>query len=358
MSGLMSMAPPPSAAPTAPAAPAPNNGAAPATPRFQQGPTPPPPGVGAAPAQQFQQPTQASIPAQQFQQPTQAPAPAQQFQQQLQAPAQYQQPAQQPEYAQQQPQAPTRPFFDTFAAEQPQQAQAPQQLDPSALAAQVAQHLGAQQQQPASAYTVPVSNDVDVSAWDQHRPALNRLIAEAINEHVAPHLGQIAGQNNVEAIRSDLDGLRDQTYQSSLRAAVPGLDDIANTPEFQQYRNTVLPGGVTVDALMRSAHQSRNAGAMIDVFRGFQQANAGHNPMQPMSAQPATNGFNQQAQQFTQPHVAAGASMYPGAGPQAGISPQAAAEVLDRYARGQATREEYEAVESALMQQQAAQPAR
>ena len=374
--GLMQM-PPPGAMPP------------PTQPHFQQGPQAPMPGVGGAPQQPAQpapqtpqtpqmpspisgypavqpQPVVGQPPAPgqpQFGQPPQtgyAPQPAPQpHQQQMQPPPyatpqhaqdfQHQTPQQNPQYAPQ-PQAPARPFFESFGGQQPT-APTQQPLDAATFAQQVAQQMQAAQQ-PADPYAVPVP-EADLTNWEQHRPAMERMFAEMVNTHIAPKFGQVSQQ--VEAasgMRSDLDALRSETYQSSIRAAVPDLDTVANSPEFQQYRNTVLPGGITVDTLMRSAHQNRNAAALIDVFRGFQSHQSGHQQAQP---QQMSNGFTAQAQQYAQPHVAPGASLYPGASPQQGISEQAAAEVLDRYSRGHATEAEYMAVEAAL-QQQTVQP--
>lgn len=347
------------------------------TPHFQQAPQPPAPGVGAAPMAPPAGPAFGHPPVQPP--APQQPAP-QQPQAQMQTPGGFQGAPQQPQMqtpggfqgAPQQaqmapppyensqfhqqnpqyapapsaPQAPARPFFESVAAEPAVAAQpAP---DATSFAQQVAQQLQAAQQPAADPYAVAVP-EVDLTAWEQHRPAVNRMIAEALNEHIAPKFGQVARQvQEVSGIRGDLDGLRQQTYESSIRAAIPDVDGVANTPEFQQYRNTVLPGGVTVDALMRSAHKGRNAAAMIDVFRGFERQRASTQQAQP---QYASNGFAPQAQQYTQPHVSPGAALYPGASAQQGISAEAAASVLDRYARGHATEAEYLAVEAALAQQ-------
>lgn len=113
--------------------------------------------------------------------------------------------------------------------------------------------------------------------YAQSAPVIEKLVRAELQRYHAqtlvPELGRVnevrqsVSQAN-EAARAALD----RAVNATLRAAIPDLDAIAQSPEWMAYLNTPMPelgAGVTRGSLLRTHLDNINTDAAISLIRGF-----------------------------------------------------------------------------------------
>ena len=119
--------------------------------------------------------------------------------------------------------------------------------------------------------------EAERQTYAQSAPVIEKLVRAELQRYHAqtmvPELGRVnevrqsVGQAN-EAARAALD----RAVNATLRAAVPDLDAIAQSPEWATYLNTEMPelgAGVTRGSLLRTHLDNINTDAAISLIRGF-----------------------------------------------------------------------------------------
>lgn len=179
-----------------------------------------------------------------------------------------------------QPQSPPAPNSSTELLERLARAEAARQeaedrsrREAAARAQQEEEARRAQLYDPASLELT----EAERQTYAQSAPVIEKLVRAELQRYHAqtmvPELGRVnevrqsVGQAN-EAARAALD----RAVNATLRAAIPDLDAIAQSPEWTAYLNTAMPelgAGVTRGSLLRTHLDNINTDAAISLIRGF-----------------------------------------------------------------------------------------
>lgn len=145
-----------------------------------------------------------------------------------------------------------------------------------------------------------------VEFTDEHRtllgttvPAVTAAARHEAMQMIAPLIEQInsMGQqafdmnNKFGAVENQITGTQKQIYNSALAAAVPNLNEIINTPQFQQFagQRYSMYGQDTIKDALSAANARQDTAGVLNIIRQFQ---AGQQPQQ-QQVQPLQHHTNQ-----------------------------------------------------------------